>query len=86
MKSPEVYVFRSNSELNVKADYLPSNNEMIVDFFDINGQKISGKTIVPVANKLETTFNIAGLAAGTYLVRIGEMNTSFQKVTKVVVE
>jgi len=86
LKSPEVNVFRSNSELNVKADYLPSNNEMIVDFFDINGQKISGKTIVPVANKLETTFNIAGLAASTYLVRIGEMNTSFQKVTKVVVE
>ena len=86
LKTPEVTVYKSNAVLNVKANYLPSNNAMIVDFFDINGQKISGQTIIPVANRLETSFSLAGLAAGTYLVRVGEPNTSFQKVTKVVIE
>ena len=86
VKVPEVSVFKSSAELNVKAAFLPSNNVMIVDFFDINGKKIEGKTIVPVANKFETSFNVSGLAAGTYLVRVGETNTSFQKVIKVIIE
>ncbi|MEI6123554.1 MAG: T9SS type A sorting domain-containing protein [Bacteroidota bacterium] len=84
--TPGVIVFRSNADLNIKASYLPTNNKMVVDLFDINGQKISGKTIVPVGNAFETSFNVMGLAAGTYLVRVGEPNTSFQKVTKVVIE
>lgn len=84
--APGVIVYRSDMNLNVKAGNLPSNNAMVVDLFDINGQKINGKTIVPVANGFETSFNVTGLAAGTYLVRVGEPNTSFQKVTKVVIE
>ena len=59
---------------------------MVVDLFDINGQIIKGKTIVPNTNSFETTLNVTGLAAGTYLVRIGEANTAFQKVTKIVIE
>jgi len=84
--NPVVSVFKSNSDLNIKAINLPSNNQMLVDVFDINGQKINGKTIVPVANGFETSFNVSGFAAGTYLVRVGEPNTSFQKVIKVVIE
>ncbi len=84
--TPGVVVYKSGMILNVKASNLPSNNQMVVDLFDISGQKINGKTIVPVANSFETTFSVTGLAAGTYLVRVGEPMTSFQKVTKVVIE
>ncbi len=84
--TPGVVVYKSGFDLNVKANYLPSNNKMSVDLFDINGQLIKNKTIVPTANAFETSFNVMGLAAGTYLVRVGEPNTAFQKVTKVVIE
>ncbi len=84
--APGVVVYKSGFDLNVNASHLPSNNQMVVDLFDINGQKVNGKNIVPVANGFETSFNVTGLAAGTYLVRVGEPNTSFQKVTKVVIE
>jgi hypothetical protein len=83
---PGVIVYKSNFDLNIKANNLPSNNQMVVDLFDISGKKINGKVIVPVANAFETSFNVTGLATGTYLVRVGEPNTSFQKVTKVVIE
>jgi len=79
-------IYKSNDEIIVKANNLPSNNEMVVDLFDINGRLINGKRITPAGNSLETSFNVNGLAAGTYLVRIGQPNTSFQKVTKIVVE
>jgi hypothetical protein len=84
--APGVVVYKSGFDLNINASHLPSNNQMVVDLFDINGQKVNGKTIVPVANSFQTSFNVTGLAAGTYLVRVGEPNTSFQKVTKVVIE
>lgn len=82
----EINVYKSHSDLNIKAVNLPSNNKMLVDIFDINGKKINEKTILPVANQFETSFNVTGLAAGTYLVRVGELNTSFQKVVKVVID
>ena len=84
--SPKIIVYKSNSDLIVKANNLPSNSEMLVDLFNINGQKISGKKIIPIVNGFETTINVSGLAAGTYLVRVGEANTSFQKVTKVIID
>lgn len=83
---PEVSVYKSNFDLNIKAVNLPSDNEMVVDLFDINGKKISGKTITPVSKSFETSFNVFGLAAGAYLVRVGEPNQSFQKVTKVIID
>jgi hypothetical protein len=86
LTSPGVIVYKSGFNINIKADHLPSNNQMVIDLFDINGQKITGKTIVPISNSFETTFNVQGLATGTYLVRVGEPNTSFQKVTKVIIE
>lgn len=83
---PEVNVYKSGGQILVTASKLPSNNNMMVDLFDINGQKISGYVITPSANAIETSFNIDGLAAGTYLVRVGEPNTSFQKVSKIVID
>ncbi|MEI8204191.1 MAG: T9SS type A sorting domain-containing protein [Bacteroidota bacterium] len=84
--TPGLTVYQSGSDLNVKANNLPSNNQMVVDLFDINGQIIKGKIIAPTTNAFETSLNVTGLAAGTYLVRVGEPNTAFQKVTKVVIE
>jgi hypothetical protein len=70
--------------INLSASKLPSNDEMVVDLFDVTGKQISGKKIVPSGNSFETTIDIAGLAAGTYLVRVG--NPSFQRVVKVYVK
>lgn len=80
-----ISVYQSGEQLMVKAEQLPSTNMMVVDLFDINGQRIDGTSMQAVNNSLETSFNIQQLAAGTYLVRIGEPNTSFQKVTKVII-
>ena len=79
-------VYRSYEKIIVKASGLPSDDELIVDLFDINGRKITGKTITPSALSFETSFDTDGLAKGIYLVRIGKLNTSFQKVSKVAIE
>lgn len=82
--APTFNTFQSESMLNVSASKLPSNEEMVVDLFDITGKKINGKTVTPVGNSFETTVNVAGLATGTYLVRVG--NPNFQRVVKVFVK
>jgi hypothetical protein len=76
-------VYQVDNYLNVKANNLPSNAEILVDLFDITGKQISGKKITTSSNTLETTINIDGLAKGVYLVRIGNIN--FQEVVKVMV-
>jgi hypothetical protein len=81
-----VSAYQSGDQLMVEADKLPTDHEMVVDLFDITGKKIDGQNIVAVDHALRTSFGIAGLSAGTYLVRIGEMNTSFQKVVKVAIQ
>jgi hypothetical protein len=67
--------------LYVKANNLAANDEVVVDLFDIDGRQISGQKITPASNMFETNISVAGLAKGTYLVRIGNLN--FQKVIKV---
>jgi len=76
-------VYQSGSTLNIRAENLISNIKTVVDLFDIDGKKISGKTVTPVANSIETSFDISKIAKGTYLVRIG--NEKFQKVVKTIV-
>jgi len=68
----------------LSASKLPSNDEMVVDLFDINGKQINGKKVTPNGNSFETTINVSGLATGTYLVRVG--NPNFQRVVKVFVK
>ena len=76
-------VYQSGKTLNVKAENLFSNIPTLVDIFDIEGRKISGKTVTPFANKIETSIDVSEIASGNYLVRIG--NEKFQKVVKVVI-
>ncbi len=77
---------RLGNDIIIKASNLPSNNELNVDLFDISGKLITGKKITPASNAFETSIQGANLAKGTYLIRIGTENTSFQKVTKLVIE
>jgi hypothetical protein len=75
----------SGNELIVKGSNLGSDDETVVDLFDISGRLITGKTVMPSGNSLETSFDVSGLSQGTYLVRVGRNNTSFQKVSRVVI-
>lgn len=75
----------SGNDLIVKGDNLGSDTETVVDLFDVSGRLITGKTIMPSGSSLQTSFDISGLSQGTYLVRIGKKDTSFQKVSKVVI-
>jgi hypothetical protein len=72
-------------EIRINIMNLPNNKELIIDLFDINGRFVNGKKINPTENTVETSFSNQGLAKGTYLVRIGNNNTNFQKVTKVII-
>jgi hypothetical protein len=78
---PSLNTFQSENVIHVSASKLPSNDEMLVDLFDMTGKQINEKKITPTGNAFETTISVAGLANGTYLVRVG--NQSFQKVVKV---
>jgi hypothetical protein len=78
----QLTTFINGSELVVRGSNLGSDDETVVDLFDIAGRQLSGKKVFPSGKTLETSFDISGLAQGTYMVRIGRMNTSFQKVVK----
>jgi hypothetical protein len=81
----QLNVYFNGNEININANSLPYNKEINVDLFDISGKLIEGKIINVVNNTLSTYFNAQYLKKGTYLVRIGYNNTSFQKVAKVLV-
>lgn len=83
-KNSDLKVYESGEQLIIKSDNLPTVKSLQIDLFDINGRQIQGTTIYPSGNVFETSFNVSGLASGTYLVRIGEPMTSFQKVAKVI--
>ena len=80
-----INAFQSDNEINVIGTNLSTNDELIVDLFDSSGKRISGKKVNPTSNSFETTFDISALAKGIYLVRVGKMNSSFQKVKKIMV-
>ncbi|MCX6295528.1 MAG: hypothetical protein NTX97_05595, partial [Bacteroidetes bacterium] len=81
----QVSAYSSNGDINVKAENLNVDGELVVDLFDINGKQLEGKQIVLNGNSFETSFSTTNLSAGTYLVRVAKMNTSFQRVTKVMI-
>jgi hypothetical protein len=81
---PTFSSFQDGNMINFSASKLPSNEEMVVDLFDAAGREINGKKITPSGNAFQTNINVAGLSAGTYLVRVG--NPNFQRVVKVYVK
>ncbi|HWY97661.1 MAG TPA: T9SS type A sorting domain-containing protein, partial [Bacteroidia bacterium] len=76
-------VYQSGDNLNITANTLPSNDDVHIDLFDIIGKQISGNIVKPVGNAIETKIAVNGLAKGTYMVRIGNLN--YQRVIKVIV-
>jgi len=81
-----VTAFQNLGAIVVNAKNLNVDGELVVDLFDVTGKQIDGKQMVVNGGTLETSFSTSNLAAGTYLVRVGKMNTAFQKVVKVMVK
>lgn len=77
----EYTISQLQNKINLQVSKLPSNKEIQVDLFDIEGKQLSSKLIAPISNTLETSIDVSGLASGTYLIRVG--NKNFQKVVKV---
>lgn len=75
--------YQNGTMLMVNGSKLGSDEQVVLDLFDVTGKKIEGKVLTPSGHALETTFDVSGLSAGTYLVRIGRTNQPFQKVIKV---
>ncbi len=81
--SAVVNVFQSGNDVNIIGTSLENDDELIVDLFDINGKKIMSRKIKPSFHSFETSLDVSALAKGTYLVRVGKMNSSFQRVKKI---
>jgi hypothetical protein len=81
---PSFITAQNDNTINLSASHLPSNDEMVVDLFDVTGKQINGQKVVPTGNAFDATINVAGLSAGTYLIRVGTPN--FQRVVKVFVK
>lgn len=78
-----VAAFTANNEINVKGTNLNVDGQLVVDLFDATGKQISSKQVEANSNSFETTLATDNLSTGVYLVRVGKMNTSFQRVIKV---
>jgi hypothetical protein len=81
----QLNAYMNGNDLIVKGTNLVSDEEAVVDLFDISGRQLQAKNVTPSGKSLETSFDVSGLAQGTYLVRVGRMNTNFQKVIKVTI-
>jgi hypothetical protein len=76
-----VTAHQNGSQLDVNGINLPSNDEVNVDIYDIDGKHITGKAMTPSSNNIKTSFGISTLAKGLYFVRIG--NDNYQRVVKI---
>lgn len=79
----ELIVYQAEKKMIVRLSKLASNNNVVVDLFDISGKLIKGGSASPVLNNIETNIDITDLPKGLYFVRVG--NNSFQKVVKIIV-
>lgn len=75
--SQQVY----ENKLNIDVKGLADNEKLIVDLYSIQGSLLTHADVTPANNEFKHSFDIASLANGTYLLRIG--NVKFQKVIKV---
>jgi len=80
---PELSVYLSGNHINVNAFKLPSNDQHVVQLYDITGKLVYFNTIVPTARSFETTIDVTGVIPGIYIVRIGTQD--FQRVAKIAI-
>ena len=76
-------VYQSGDFVNVIANTLPSDDEVQVDMFDIQGKQLSTKQVKPSGGNIQTQINVNGLSKAVYFVRIGNMN--YQRVFKITI-
>lgn len=81
-----VSAYYSNGKIDVKAENIPYSEDLQVDLFDLSGRLLKTSKINAVSGRFDTSVDVSGIQAATYLIRVGKMNTSFQKVIKVVVQ
>jgi hypothetical protein len=79
----ELNAYQSGSMLNVKGIKLPSNDNINVELYDINGKRITSTPMNTGSGAIETSFNVSSLAKGVYFVRLG--NDNFQRAIKVAI-
>ena len=84
VSSPQLSVYFSDHVIYVKADKLASNDENVVQLYDISGKLVYYKTITPKAGSFETTLDATGFLPGIYIVRIG--TPDYQRVAKVALQ
>ena len=81
---PGLSAYQSGNQLNIKGSNLPSNDNLEVSLYNLEGRLMSTKPVNPALNTVETTLSVGGFASGIYYVRIG--NNGFQRVIKVPIQ
>lgn len=79
------FAYFNESKIQVNASNLPYDKDLNIDLFDITGKWFDGKILRVQNSSLKTSFDATTLKKGTYLIRIGYNNTSFQRVVKVTI-
>jgi hypothetical protein len=79
-----IKVYQNGNYLEVNVAGLPSNDNLVVDLFDVSGRQLTTQNVVPVSNAFETKINVNTLPGGVYFVRVGRMG--FQRVVKTVLK
>jgi len=83
--SDKLNAYFNNGKIKVMASDLPYNKVLNVDLFNITGKLLFGNTVDVINNSMTFSFDAENIKKGTYLIRIGYNNTSFQRVVKVIV-
>ena len=81
--SPELNAYLSGNTINVKATNIPSNDQNVVQVYDVTGKLVFYKTIMPVDKAFETTIDVTGFVSGMYIVRVG--TPDYQRVAKIAI-
>ena len=81
IQKPELFASVDGKIINVKATNLPSNDESVLQLFDISGKMIYNGMVKPVSNSIISVINGNKLVPGFYLIRIGTQD--YQKVIKI---
>ncbi len=80
----EFNAYQSGTNVLINASKLPSDNQYVLEIFELSGKKVYDAKINQVSNAIETTIDVSRFAPGIYLIRIGTPN--FQKVKKIVIQ
>ena len=81
-----INAFQSDNTITVTASNLPSNDEYVVDLFDAGGKLIAGRKAISSNNSFDINIDISAFAKGAYLIRVGKINSSFQRVKKIIIK